>query len=210
MAVSYNLYFAFAFTMYNMTQMLLVPLSTRNTRQRDSLAMMVSMGQSMLPGALVYMIFPMIFLPIMGAALAPFTAYTVTISAADNYSESAEATAVFSTGRLGTPWQAKWITDATVPVPEKSSPAPPAVPPPLHIAPDPCPRLGQRHGPGRLRAVPQRREAGRGLFRPRLHQLSPPDAVPDLRNRRIAAGGKPTVRPGGRRLGGGRLYLHPA
>lgn len=66
-AVSYNLYFAFAFTMYNMTQMLLVPLSTRNTKQRDSLAMMVSMGQSMLPGALVYMIFPMIFLPIMGA-----------------------------------------------------------------------------------------------------------------------------------------------
>ena len=66
-AVSYNLYFAFAFTMYNMTQMLLVPLSTRNTKQRDSLAMMVSMGQSMLPGALVYMIFPMVFLPMMGA-----------------------------------------------------------------------------------------------------------------------------------------------
>ena len=66
-AVSYNLYFAFAFTMYNMTQMLLVPLSTRNTRQRDGLAMMVSMGQSMLPGALVYLIFPLVFLPMMGA-----------------------------------------------------------------------------------------------------------------------------------------------
>ena len=66
-AVSYNLYFAFAFTMYNMTQMLLVPLSTRNTRQRDGLAMMVSMGQSMLPGALVYMVFPLVFLPMMGA-----------------------------------------------------------------------------------------------------------------------------------------------
>lgn len=66
-AVSYNLYFAFAFTMYNMTQMLLVPLSTRNTKQRDSLAMMVSMGQSMLPGALVYMVFPLVFLPMMGA-----------------------------------------------------------------------------------------------------------------------------------------------
>lgn len=66
-AVSYNLYFAFAFTMYNMTQMLLVPLSTRNTKQRDGLAMMVSMGQSMLPGALVYMVFPLIFLPMMGA-----------------------------------------------------------------------------------------------------------------------------------------------
>ena len=66
-AVSYNLYFAFAFTMYNMTQMLLVPLSTRNTKQRDGLAMMVSMGQSMLPGALVYLIFPLVFLPMMGA-----------------------------------------------------------------------------------------------------------------------------------------------
>ena len=66
-AVSYNLYFAFAFTMYNMTQSLLVPLSTRNTKQRDSLAMMMSMGQSMLPGALVYMVVPMFLLPMMGA-----------------------------------------------------------------------------------------------------------------------------------------------
>lgn len=66
-AVSYNLYFAFAFTMYNMTQSLLVPLSTRNTKQRDGLAMFMSMGQSMLPGALIYMIFPLVFLPMMGA-----------------------------------------------------------------------------------------------------------------------------------------------
>ena len=66
-AVSYNLYFAFAFTMYNMTQSLLVPLSTRNTKQRDGLAMMLSMGQSMLPGALIYMVFPLVFLPMMGA-----------------------------------------------------------------------------------------------------------------------------------------------
>ena len=66
-AVSYNLYFAFAFTMYNMTQSLLVPLSTRNTKQRDGLAMMMSMGQSMLPGALIYMVFPLVFLPMMGA-----------------------------------------------------------------------------------------------------------------------------------------------
>lgn len=66
-AVSYNLYFAFAFTMYNMTQSLLVPLSTRNTKQRDGLAMFLSMGQSMLPGALIYMVFPIVFLPMMGA-----------------------------------------------------------------------------------------------------------------------------------------------
>ena len=66
-AVSYNLYFAFAFTMYNMTQSLLVPLSTRNTKQRDGLAMMMSMGQSMLPGALIYIIVPAFLLPMMGA-----------------------------------------------------------------------------------------------------------------------------------------------
>ena len=66
-AVSYNLYFAFAFTMYNMTQSLLVPLSTRNTKQRDGLAMMMSMGQNMLPGALVYIVVPIFLLPVMGA-----------------------------------------------------------------------------------------------------------------------------------------------
>lgn len=66
-AVSYNLYFAFAFTMYNMTQSLLVPLSTRNTKQRDGLAMMMSMGQSMLPGALIYIVVPTFLLPMMGA-----------------------------------------------------------------------------------------------------------------------------------------------
>lgn len=35
---SYNLFFAFAFTIYNMSHTLMVPLSTRNTRQRDTLA----------------------------------------------------------------------------------------------------------------------------------------------------------------------------
>ncbi|MBQ1363654.1 MAG: family 78 glycoside hydrolase catalytic domain [Oscillospiraceae bacterium] len=59
-----------------------------------------------------------------GRPLDPFTAYTVTVSAADNFGERAEADAAFSTGRLDIPWQAKWITDATLPVPEKSSPVP--------------------------------------------------------------------------------------
>lgn len=65
-AVSYNLFFAFAFTIYNMSQSLLVPLSTRNTKQRDGNATFLSMGQSMLPGALVYMVFPMLVLPYVG------------------------------------------------------------------------------------------------------------------------------------------------
>ncbi len=56
--VSYNLFFAFAFTIYNMSHMLMVPLSTRNTKQRDSLAMLTSTGTSMLPGLLVTIILP--------------------------------------------------------------------------------------------------------------------------------------------------------
>ncbi len=59
-----------------------------------------------------------------GKPLAPFTTYDVAVTARDNFGESAEAGTSFSTGRLATPWQAKWITDAGLPIPEKSSPAP--------------------------------------------------------------------------------------
>ncbi|MBD5512436.1 MAG: MFS transporter [Lachnospiraceae bacterium] len=58
--VSYNLFFAFAYTIYNMSHTLMVPLSTRNTKQRDSLAMLTSMGTSMIPGLLVTVIMPVI------------------------------------------------------------------------------------------------------------------------------------------------------
>ena len=64
--LSYNLYFAFSFTIYNMSHSLMVPLSTRNTKQRDGLALFNNMGTNMLPGALVYMLFPMLALPWMG------------------------------------------------------------------------------------------------------------------------------------------------
>ncbi len=65
-SISYNLYFAFAITIYNMSQSLMVPLSTRNTKQRDGLALLLSMGQSMLPGDLVYLVVPIVLLPFMG------------------------------------------------------------------------------------------------------------------------------------------------
>lgn len=58
--VSYNLFFALAFTIYNMSHALMVPLSTRNTKQRDSLAMMTSAGMNMIPGLLVTIILPII------------------------------------------------------------------------------------------------------------------------------------------------------
>lgn len=58
--VSYNLFFALAFTIYNMSHALMVPLSTRNTKQRDGLAMMTSAGMNMLPGLLTTIILPVI------------------------------------------------------------------------------------------------------------------------------------------------------
>lgn len=56
--VSYNLFFAFAFTIYNMSHNLMVPLSTRNTKQRDTLALVQNAGMMMLPGMLSEVIMP--------------------------------------------------------------------------------------------------------------------------------------------------------
>ena len=56
--VSYNLFFAFAFTIYNMSHTLMVPLSTRNTKQRDTLALVQNAGMNMLPGMLSAVIMP--------------------------------------------------------------------------------------------------------------------------------------------------------
>lgn len=64
--LSYNFYFSVAFTMYNISHTLMVPLSTRNSKQRDTLAMLSSMGQSMLPGTVVSLLFPALILPVIG------------------------------------------------------------------------------------------------------------------------------------------------
>lgn len=64
--ISYNLYFSIAFTMYNISHNLMVPLSTRNSRQRDGLAMFVSVGISMVPGAIVALVIPTLVLPYIG------------------------------------------------------------------------------------------------------------------------------------------------
>lgn len=58
--VSYNLFFGLAFSVYSLSHSLMVPLSTRNTRQRDTLAMLTSTGTSMIPGMLVTVIMPVL------------------------------------------------------------------------------------------------------------------------------------------------------
>lgn len=58
--VSYNLFFDLAFSVYSMSHSLMVPLSTRNTKERDSLAMLTSTGTAMLPGMLSTIIMPLL------------------------------------------------------------------------------------------------------------------------------------------------------
>lgn len=58
--ISYNLFFSLAFSIYSLSHSMLVPLSTRNVRQRDSLSMMTSMATSMIPGMLATVIMPLL------------------------------------------------------------------------------------------------------------------------------------------------------
>lgn len=64
--LSYNLYYCIAYTCYYMSHSMLVPLSTRNSKQRDSVAMLNNMALCIIPGMLVAMLFPMLILPIIG------------------------------------------------------------------------------------------------------------------------------------------------
>lgn len=48
-----------------------------------------------------------------GEPLQPLSSYTITLDVTDNYGDTAHAETTFETGMMGTPWQAKWITDPT-------------------------------------------------------------------------------------------------
>lgn len=61
---------------------------------------------------------------VYGGEMAPFTRYDITVHATGVSGETATATAFFETGRLDTPWKAKWITDTSYSFAEKVSPVP--------------------------------------------------------------------------------------
>lgn len=65
--LSYNLFYAFAYTIFNMSHNLMVPLSIRDSKQRGSLSVMNQIAMVMMSGILVALIFPMIIMPIIGA-----------------------------------------------------------------------------------------------------------------------------------------------
>ncbi len=59
-----------------------------------------------------------------GVDYKPFTRYSLTVSATDNYGNTAKKNASFMTGRLSTPWDAKWITDKSCHTDKGTSPKP--------------------------------------------------------------------------------------
>ena len=64
--VSYNLFYSFAYTIFNMSHNLMVPLSTRNTQQRGGLSVFNQIATIMMSGILVALVFPMVIMPMIG------------------------------------------------------------------------------------------------------------------------------------------------
>ena len=65
-AVSYNLYYSIAGTIYNMSHGLMVPLSTRDTTARGGLSVFTNIASVMVSGIVVALIFPMVIMPKLG------------------------------------------------------------------------------------------------------------------------------------------------
>ena len=64
--LSYNLFYSFAYTIFNMSHGLMVPLSTRNTTQRGGLSVFNQITTIMMSGILVALVFPMVVMPVIG------------------------------------------------------------------------------------------------------------------------------------------------
>ena len=64
--LSYNLFYSIAYTIYNMSHNLMVPLSIRDTKYRGVLAVFNNIATVMISGIIVALIFPMVVLPMIG------------------------------------------------------------------------------------------------------------------------------------------------
>lgn len=64
--LSFNLYYSIASTIYNMSHALMVPLSTRETKERGILSVFNNVASVMISGIIVALIFPMVIMPMLG------------------------------------------------------------------------------------------------------------------------------------------------
>ena len=65
--ISYNLFYSFAYTIFNMSHGLMVPLSTRDGTARGGLSVFNQITTIMMSGILVALVFPMVIMPAIGA-----------------------------------------------------------------------------------------------------------------------------------------------
>ncbi|HEY8421226.1 MAG TPA: MFS transporter [Thermoclostridium sp.] len=65
--ISYNLFYSVAYTIYYMSHTLMIPLSTRNIKQRGALSVFNNISAVMISGIIVALIFPMLIMPMLGA-----------------------------------------------------------------------------------------------------------------------------------------------
>ncbi len=64
--ISYNLFYSFAYTIFNMSHNLMVPLSTRDSKARGGLSVFNQITTIMMSGILVALLFPVVVMPIIG------------------------------------------------------------------------------------------------------------------------------------------------
>lgn len=64
--LSYNLFYSFAYTIFNMSHGLMVPLSTRDITRRGGLSVFNQIATIMMSGILVALVFPMVIMPAIG------------------------------------------------------------------------------------------------------------------------------------------------
>ncbi len=63
---SYNLFYSLAYTVFNMSHGLMVPLSTRDSKARGGLSVFNQITTIMMSGILVALVFPMVIMPALG------------------------------------------------------------------------------------------------------------------------------------------------
>lgn len=78
--LTYNLFFSFSFTIYNMSHSLMVPLSTRNSTQRGSVAVFNQVASIMVTGIIAALLVPMLLLPMIGTSKTMWMTAMCTIS----------------------------------------------------------------------------------------------------------------------------------
>lgn len=78
--ISYNLFYSFAYTIYNMSHNLMVPLSTRDTNARGGLSVFNQIATIMMSGILVALVFPTVVMPMLGVDKAKWITFMSALS----------------------------------------------------------------------------------------------------------------------------------